>query len=288
MVELGSEDLLVLLLASSTIFKEVRRPLSQGLLPGMDLARVDFKPAGQLCNGVLPLERGQSHFGLEDWAVLLTCFASCPAPSFRPILGAGLSLSHLSEFWGPPHASPESLMETWTEQIEKNPAPDVFLESASYGMGWNIVSYQGVELMTHDGSIGGFTSRMGFVPDAELGIVVLTNADLAGTLFNRDVHYRLVELALGLDPQINEFARAEYKAIVGLGDLFGQLQPVDPEVIAPFLGSYESIGSPWVVELRRESLRVSRGTVDTIELLAAPDGSYVAISGGENFLAPIL
>ena len=56
MVELGSEDLLVLLLASSTIFKEVRRPLSQGLLPGMDLARVDFKPAGQLCNGVLPLE----------------------------------------------------------------------------------------------------------------------------------------------------------------------------------------------------------------------------------------
>ena len=71
MVELGSEDLLVLLLASSTIFKEVRRPLSQGLLPGMDLARVDFKPAGQLCNGVLPLERGQSHFGLEDWAVLL-------------------------------------------------------------------------------------------------------------------------------------------------------------------------------------------------------------------------
>ena len=73
LVELGSEDLLVLLLASSTIFKEVRRPLSQGLLPGMDLARVDFKPAGQLCNGVLPLERAQSHFGLEDWAVLLTC-----------------------------------------------------------------------------------------------------------------------------------------------------------------------------------------------------------------------
>ena len=46
------------------------RPLSQGLLPGMDLARVDFKPAGQLCNRVLPLERGQSHFGLEDWPVL--------------------------------------------------------------------------------------------------------------------------------------------------------------------------------------------------------------------------
>ena len=41
-------------------------------------------------------------------------FASCPAPCFRPILGAGLSLSHLSEFWGPPqtiapHLSPTPL-----------------------------------------------------------------------------------------------------------------------------------------------------------------------------------
>ena len=44
--------------------------MSQGLLPGMDLSG-DFKPAGQLCNGVLSW-RAQSHFGLEDWAVLLT------------------------------------------------------------------------------------------------------------------------------------------------------------------------------------------------------------------------
>ena len=40
------------------------------------------------------------------WRWILGCasyvFASCPAPCFRPILGAGLSLSHLSEFWGPP------------------------------------------------------------------------------------------------------------------------------------------------------------------------------------------
>ena len=181
-------------------------------------------------------------------------------------------------------ASPASMMETWTAQIEKNPAPDVFLESASYGMGWNIVSYQGVELITHDGSIGGFTSRMGFIPSADIGIVVLSNTDLVGITFNRDVHYRLIELAFGLEPIIEDFARAEYEGIAGLGELFGQLQPVDPEVIAPFLGSYETIGSPWVVELRGESLRVSRGTVDTIELLVAPDGSYVSISGGENFL----
>jgi len=41
-----------------------------------------------------------------------------------------------------------------------------------------------------------------------------------------------------------------------------------------------------VVELRGESLRVSRGTIDFIELLATPDGSYVAISGGDVLLQP--
>ena len=41
-------------LRSSTIFKEVRRPLSQGLLPGMDLARVDFQDSAHFNNGLTP------------------------------------------------------------------------------------------------------------------------------------------------------------------------------------------------------------------------------------------
>jgi len=181
-------------------------------------------------------------------------------------------------------APSESLMETWTPQVEKNPQP--YLESESYGLGWNIVSYQGVELVTHEGNSGGFTAKAGFIPDADIGIVVLSNTDVIGVLFNRIVQYRLVELAYGLDPLIDDFGQAQYEGITGLGELFGQLQPVDPEVIAPFLGSYGSIGLPWVVELRGESLRVSRGTIDFIELLATPDGSYVAISGGDVLLQP--
>ena len=47
--------------------------------PGSSTVEITLTPdgdgtiAGQLCNRVLPLERGQSHFGLEDWPVLLTC-----------------------------------------------------------------------------------------------------------------------------------------------------------------------------------------------------------------------
>jgi hypothetical protein len=182
-------------------------------------------------------------------------------------------------------ASPESLIETWTAQVEINPEP--FLESARSGLGWDIVSYQGVEFVTKSGSISGFFSKVGFIPEADIGIVVLSNADVIGSLFVQTLPYHLIELAYGLDPLIDEFAQAQYEGVVGLDEeLLGQLQPVDPEVIAPFLGSYGLIGLPFVVELRGESLRVSRGTIDTIELLAAPDGSYVAISGGVMMFQP--
>ena len=39
--------------------------------PGVYLAGVDFKLAGQFGNGLLPLERGQGYLGLEGWAVVL-------------------------------------------------------------------------------------------------------------------------------------------------------------------------------------------------------------------------
>lgn len=70
-----------------------------------------------------------------------------------------------------------------------------------------------------------------------------------------------------------------------LSDGFRQLAAVDPEAIAPFLGSYELEGAAYTVELREGGgLWVSIGEWDYIELLAAPDGSYVAISGGDEFI----
>ncbi len=40
------------------------------LLPSLNLAGVDFVPGGQLCHRLLPLDRLQSHLGLEDSDVL--------------------------------------------------------------------------------------------------------------------------------------------------------------------------------------------------------------------------
>jgi hypothetical protein len=46
------------------------------------------------------------------------------------------------------------------------------------------------------------------------------------------------------------------------------------------------VGEAYTVELRDDRLWVSLGELDFIELLAAPDGSYVAISGGDLMGAP--
>ena len=43
-------------------------------------------------------------------------------------------------------------------------------------------------------------------------------------------------------------------------------------------------GESYTVELRDDRLWVALGEWDHIELLAAPDGSYVAISGGMEFI----
>jgi len=179
--------------------------------------------------------------------------------------------------------SAENLAETWTEQISKEPA--AHLEQASYGMGWNAATYHGIPLVTHDGNLGGFASDMAFIPEADTGIVVLTNADYLGLTLRTQVQFRLIEMLLGLEPLIDEgFSEGIGSYISALSDGYSQLAAVDPETVAPFLGSYDIEGEPYTVELRDDRLWVSAGEWDHVELLAAPDGSYVAISGGVEFI----
>ncbi len=179
--------------------------------------------------------------------------------------------------------SAENLAETWTGQISYEPVPH--LEQASYGMGWNAATYHGIPLATHDGNLAGFASNMAFIPEADTGIVVLTNADYLGVMLRTQVQFRLIEMLLGLEPFIDEgLSEGLASMISGLGDGYSQLAAVDPETVAPFLGSYDVEGEPYTVELRDDRLWVSLGEWDHIELLAAPDGSYVAISGGLEFI----
>jgi CubicO group peptidase (beta-lactamase class C family) len=46
-----------------------------------------------------------------------------------------------------------------------------------YGMGWFLRDYKGRELVGHPGGVGGFVARVMLVPEEDLGVVILTNAD---------------------------------------------------------------------------------------------------------------
>src|SRR6266545_6044653 len=65
--------------------------------------------------------------------------------------------------------SADNLKVTWQPQVQIAP-------NASYALGWAVTAYKGARLLQHGGGTNGFTSNLAYLPDAGLGIAVLTNA----------------------------------------------------------------------------------------------------------------
>jgi CubicO group peptidase (beta-lactamase class C family) len=76
--------------------------------------------------------------------------------------------------------------EMWSGQtilpIGQPPAPLAGLKSnfAQYALGWGLRDYHGRKLVGHTGGVAGFVSRVMLVPEENLGVVVLTNAEEGG------------------------------------------------------------------------------------------------------------
>lgn len=76
--------------------------------------------------------------------------------------------------------------EMWSPQtivpINDPPAPLRALSTnfAAYGLGWFLRDYHGRKLVGHTGGVAGFVSRVMLVPEENLGVVVLTNAEQSG------------------------------------------------------------------------------------------------------------
>ncbi len=50
------------------------------------------------------------------------------------------------------------------------------LDDAHYGFGWRIYDYRGEKIVNHSGSVGGYSAQIAFLPDRDVGIVLLTNS----------------------------------------------------------------------------------------------------------------
>jgi CubicO group peptidase (beta-lactamase class C family) len=64
------------------------------------------------------------------------------------------------------------------------------------GLGWWLHDYHGRKLVEHRGGIGGFVSRVMLVPEENLGIVALTNAEEVGA--HDSIVYHVLDYYLGL------------------------------------------------------------------------------------------
>ena len=82
--------------------------------------------------------------------------------------------------------SEERSKEMWTPQTilpTPDPAPPLAALKANfadYGLGWFLRDYHGRKLVGHTGGVAGFVSRVMLVPEENLGVVVLTNAEEGG------------------------------------------------------------------------------------------------------------
>ena len=80
--------------------------------------------------------------------------------------------------------SEKDSQEMWTQQTvvpfnEETPEELKALRPhfAGYGMGWFLRDYKGRKLVGHSGGVAGFVTRVLMVPEENLGVVILTNAE---------------------------------------------------------------------------------------------------------------
>ncbi|GAB4525149.1 MAG: hypothetical protein OHK0046_40650 [Anaerolineae bacterium] len=127
--------------------------------------------------------------------------------------------------------SEENLDVLWEPQIS-------ITSDTNYGLGWFLRDYKGLDVIGHDGNALGFTSLMQFLPEDQIGLVVLTNGRGANAL-NDAVFTRLMELVYDQEPEILEQVRtAQAEAEANEAEDPTEYVDVDMELITPYEGEW--------------------------------------------------
>ncbi|NTU56521.1 MAG: beta-lactamase family protein, partial [Anaerolineales bacterium] len=131
--------------------------------------------------------------------------------------------------------SAENLSYLWQPQIAMN-------SQISYGLGWYVEDYHGLTVIHHEGGSAGCASELVVIPELNIGFALLTNQMDQVKPIGRMATYRLLEMLTGsqqvYDQQIRESARDIDQQLLTLSLV--TRKTVDPDKIAPFLGSYHN------------------------------------------------
>jgi CubicO group peptidase (beta-lactamase class C family) len=216
-----------------------------------------------------------------------------PVGSYAPVGGTLASLTDMAAYvtmqlnggrsaMGERVVSPANLAECWKPHIDTPIPPDLEpdLVRVGYGMGWIAQTYRdGRRLVWHNGGIDGFATFIGFFPEDDLGLVVLTNMGplSRGLYFTTYVLNLLLSARFGLNAEANETVLGTYQtAEQHLSDLAAEAVPVDADRVAPYLGYYEK---GWRVAFDADGALRMHQSSRAIRLLAMPDGGYVMAGG---------
>ncbi|MAU12932.1 MAG: hypothetical protein CL607_24135 [Anaerolineaceae bacterium] len=110
-----------------------------------------------------------------------------------------------------------------------------------YGMGWVIDAYNGIPLIWHNGGTQGFTSDIAFLPDADLGVIVLSNIGNVHN-FTRSIREYVFELSFGLSHDGDSRYRAVQSASdAALAELLQNIEfvAVDEDRVRAYVGEYD-------------------------------------------------
>jgi CubicO group peptidase (beta-lactamase class C family) len=128
--------------------------------------------------------------------------------------------------------SEENLLKTWEPQVS-------YAAEGSYGLGWMIDKYRGLDLLHHGGNTLGFTSDMTILPGADLGLTILINAQGANAGAN-SIGTRLIELLYDLEPLSAAALQGQVEAThAQLAEIVFS-EEIDIEAVTPFLGDYHN------------------------------------------------
>jgi CubicO group peptidase (beta-lactamase class C family) len=128
--------------------------------------------------------------------------------------------------------SSENLLTTREPQVQVS-------ANMHYGLGWFIDAYKGQPVVQHGGNTLGFTSDLSFLPQSNLGIVVLSNAR-ASNDFSLAVRNRLFEIAFDQPREYDAQARLAHAQLKSQFKELGELAVPDTELVEPFLGRFSN------------------------------------------------
>ncbi len=200
---------------------------------------------------------------------------------------------------GHPLLSEETLQSRWRAGIKIN-------DRAAYGLGLILLQEQGLEVMNHGGNTFGFTSDMYFLPQRNLGVVVLTNLRAANSFLGA-IQQRIFEILFGAERKAEQMVTAIAKfqqettqrwrdrvkidsaSVAWLDDYVGEYRSAElgPATITrkggQFWAEFESWASALGAETQENGERlivlISPPWSGTLRLQTSPDTGHLVIDG---------